>query len=129
MPTLFLIFLSSFLFATNTPAALSHNQQLKQELEQIIKLPDQIASVQNIEKIPDDPDNDEKKIISEETNDEVSTQSSALEKRRMRKNMSNHPNPVVENNHNDFVEDPFEVNPLENTTDNNDDNRRKRKSR
>jgi len=129
MPTLFLFFLFSLFFLNNTLAAFSHNQQLRQELEQIIKLPDQIASHQNAEKISDNPDNSDQKIINEETSDEISTQTSSIEKRRIRKSESSHSNPILENNHDDFSEDPFEVNPLDNATDNNDDKRRKRKSK
>ena len=129
MPTLFLIILSALLFATNTPAALSHNQQLRQELEQIMNLPDHISSLQNVDKILDDPDNSDTKIISEETSDEISTQSAAIEKRRMRKNASNRPNPLSANNPHDVSEDPFEINSLDKSTDSNDDKRRKRKSR
>ena len=129
MPTLFLIILSALLFATNTPAALSHNQQLRQELEQIIKLPDHISSLQNVDKISNDPDNSDTKMISEETHDEISTQSAAIEKRRLRKNASNRPSSLSENNLNDISEDPFEINSLDKATDSNDDKRRKRKSR
>jgi len=129
MPTLILIILSWLLFTTNTPAALSHNQQLRQELEQIIKLPDHISSLQNVDKISNDPDNSDTKMISEETHDEISTQSAAIEKRRLRKNASNRPSSLSENNLNDISEDPFEINSLDKATDSNDDKRRKRKSR
>jgi len=91
-----------------------------------MKLPDQLASVQNVEKILDVS---EEKIKDEETSDEISTQSSSTERRRIRKNGQNHPKPVLENNDGDISEDPFEVEPSDTSANLSDDKRRKRKFR